>query len=110
MEATEVKTITGKEFTEWVVQSKANAVVKLFAEWSGASQLLGFALMDLANEYHGKIEFYQIDIDADPSIADQFAVDLLPTLLFFKEGTLVDKLSGLSQRRTISSKINQILN
>jgi thioredoxin 1 len=106
----EVKTISGQQLIDTVVDSKANAVVKLFTEWSGASQLLGFALLDFANQYHGKIEFFQVDIDADPALTDHFRIDLLPTLLFFKEGKLVDKLSGLNQRKTISSKINQIIN
>jgi thioredoxin 1 len=106
----EVKTISGQQLIDAVVESKANAVVKLFTEWSGASQLLGFALLDFANQYHGKVEFFQVDIDADPALSDHFRIDLLPTLLFFKDGKLVDKLSGLNQRKTISSKINQLIN
>jgi thioredoxin 1 len=109
MELPNFKAISQAQVNYEIIESKVDAVVKLCSAFSGASQLLAYALAEFQNQYRGLVEFYQIDIDEDPALAEQYHIDLLPTLLFFKKGKLVDKISGLASRTMISSKIYNLI-
>jgi thioredoxin 1 len=109
MENQQVKKITSQEFVNNVVRAKANAVVNLFTQWSGASHLLDFVLSDVASQYRDQLEFYQVDLDTEPSLSDTYRVELVPTLLFFRNGKLVDKLAGLNHRQKISERIENLV-
>jgi thioredoxin 1 len=109
MENNTVTKISSQEFIERIVLSKQDALVKVTSAWSGAGQLLGHAIQDLAAQYT-KVNFFSIDYDAESALAATYRVEPIPTLLFFKKGTLVDKLSGLTHKSIISDKINQLVN
>jgi thioredoxin 1 len=100
------KTITS---ANEIICAKQNAVVKLYSAINGASQLLSYALADFAPRYKNQVEFYHVDIDESPAFPEEYHVELLPALLFFKEGRLVDMLTGLPQRTLIASKIDTLL-
>jgi thioredoxin 1 len=109
MELPNFKAISQDQVNHQIIALKADAVVKLCSAFNGASQLLAYALAEFQHQYQGSVEFYQIDIDADPGLTDQYHIDLLPTLLFFKKGELVDKISGLTSRTMISSRIHGLI-
>lgn len=109
MQTNIVNKISSQEFIERIVLSKEDALVKISSAWSGAGQLLCHAIQDLATQYT-KVNFFSIDYDAESVLATTYRVGPMPTLLFFKKGILVDKLSGLTQKSIISDKIKQIVN
>jgi thioredoxin 1 len=102
------ESISPAEANEKIVLAGKNAVVKLYSAINGASQLLSYALAEFAPRYQEKVSFYHIDLDANPSISEEYHVKLLPAILFFKEGKLVDVLAGLTPRTIIASKINKL--
>jgi thioredoxin 1 len=104
------KKITAKEFTQQIKEGKARAVIKLSSKWSGTSHLMELALSALAIDYQDEVDFYQIDVDTDPGIRDEYRVEFVPAFLFFRDGNLVDMISGLIPRSTISSKIQLLIN
>ena len=105
-----IEKITADQFADRVVQKKADALVKISSDWNGASQILCHTLQALSQQYSGKVDFYSLNDYAESSMSDTYRVDSIPTLLFFKKGTLVDKLSGLTHRTIISNKIHQLIN
>jgi thioredoxin 1 len=105
-----IQEITSEQFLDRIVVPQADALVKISTAWSGAGQMLCHTLQDLSREYSGRLNFFYVDNDANAQIGAQYMVETVPTLLFFKKGTLVDKLSGLTHRHAIESKINQIVN
>jgi thioredoxin 1 len=109
MELQQFKTINAQELKDTILSKDINAVVKLCSSWSGSSHLLGYALSSFADRYIGQVDFYQIDIDDEPELTETYRVELVPTLLFFKRGKLVDKLSGLTPRNTISARIDMLV-
>ncbi len=109
MELPNFKAINQEQVDHEIIESKADAVVKLCSAFNGASQLLAYALAEFQNQYRGIIEFYQVDIDNDPDLTERYHIDLLPTLLFFKKGQLVDKVCGLTSRTMISSRIHDLV-
>ncbi|NOS55317.1 MAG: thioredoxin family protein [Cyclobacteriaceae bacterium] len=104
-----VKQITSDQFLNKVVEKKANALVKIGTAWNGASQMISQTLQDLALQYGNQIDFFSIDYEAESPLAITYRVEDTPTILFFKNGTLVDKLSGLTHRAVISHKIFQLV-
>ncbi len=60
--------------------------------------------------YRGKIDFFQLDYEEESAVTSAYQVEGVPTLLFFKKGKLVDKVSGLIQRNIISTKLEQLVN
>lgn len=110
MKVNAFENISADQFIERIILSKADALVKISSTWNGSALLLCLTLQDLALKYKGKLNFFMVDSDVNPSITTTYMVEALPTLLFFKKGTLVDKLTGLNQKSVINEKINQLVN
>ena len=110
MSKTRLQEITADQFLDRVVIRQTDALVKVSTTWSGAGQMLCQTLDDLAEKYSGKMNFFFVDHDNSEKINIEYMIDTVPTLLFFKKGTLVDKLAGLNHRNLIEEKINQIVN
>ncbi len=109
MESTTFKKISAKQFVERIETSKANSLVKFTSAWNGSAHLLRNTLEDLALQYKGQVNFFLVDTEAEEELASAYRVESTPTLLFFRKGTLVDRLSGLAQKSTISNKIEQLV-
>ena len=103
------KKIDSTEFINQIIVNKADALVKITNDWNGSAQLMSRTLEGLAQQYEGKVDFFQMDGDAESSLVSTYRVESIPTILFFKKGTLVDKLTGLAQRAVISNKIYQLI-
>lgn len=110
MDSRLIQQITSEQFLDRIVVSQADALVKISSAWSGAGQMLGHTLIELSHKYADKLDFFYLDQDANADFVTQYMVGTTPTLLFFKKGTLVDKLAGLNHRNAIEEKINQIVN
>lgn len=110
MAANVIQKITSDQFDDRVILKKADALVKISTTWSGTSQMLCGALEDLARKYSNEVNFFSMDLETESSLGSTYCIDTIPTLLFFKKGTLVDKLSGLNHTKIISNKINQLIN
>jgi thioredoxin 1 len=108
MELSQFKQINARELEQHILLAKTNAVVKVCSSWSGSSHLLSNALSAFASDYRGRVDFYQIDIDEEPEVTETYRVELVPTLLFFRKGQLVDMLSGLMPRKIISAKLESL--
>lgn len=102
--------LTAEEFMDQVVSRETNAVVEVGAAWSGSSQVVMSTLTSVAQTQSTPLNLYHIDSEVNPFIHKLYNIDTLPALLFFRKGILVDKLSGLTSRVSISEKINQHFN
>lgn len=109
MIAGEIEKISADEFMERIVVNKVDALVKISTAWNGASQMVSRTLQSLALQYT-EVGFFTIDYEPESLLSVTYQVETEPTILFFKKGTLVDKISGLAHRTTISHKINQLIN
>jgi thioredoxin 1 len=110
METKAIERISSDQFVSKILMPKADALVKISSTWNGASQMLAHTLQNLAVQYNDKVNFFCIDHDAESALAVTYRIESVPTLLFFKQGRLVDKLSGLTHRTIISNKLHQLIN
>ncbi|MCI6671383.1 MAG: thioredoxin [Prevotella sp.] len=84
-------------------------VVDLWAPWCGPCKAIGPIIEELAQEYEGKIAVGKCDVDEHDDIAIEFGVRNIPTILFFKNGELVDKFVGAANKAVLDEKFKTLL-
>ncbi len=84
-------------------------VVDLWAPWCGPCRALAPVIKELAKEYDGRIAVGKCNIDEEDELPRQFGVRNIPTLLFFKNGQLVDKFVGAASKNVIKEKLDALL-
>jgi len=102
--------ITDANFDELVMKSTQPVVVDFWAEWCGPCRMIGPIIDELYTEYEGKALIGKVNVDANSGVATQFGVRSIPTVLFIKNGEVVDKSVGAVPKTTLSGKLDAILN
>ena len=101
--------LTEETFKSEVLDAEGVAVVDFWAEWCGPCKALGPTIDALADEFAGKAKVAKVDIDAHESLAVQYDVQSIPTLLYFKNGELAGRHVGLAPRDQIANKLNELV-
>ncbi len=70
-------------------------VVDFWADWCGPCKMLGPVIEKLAEQYDGKAVVGKVNVDDEPELAQKYAVMSIPTVMFFKDGALIDKKIGV---------------
>lgn len=94
--------------TEALSQNKV-AVVDFWAEWCGPCKLVGPIIEELSNEFGDRATVGKLNVDHNPSVSMQFGVRSIPTILFFKNGQIVDKQVGAASKATLKQKLEAII-
>jgi thioredoxin 1 len=92
-----------------VLNAGKPVVIDFWAEWCGPCRAVAPSIEELAHEYEGKVEIGKVDVDANTAITEQFAIRNIPTILFFKNGQLVDKHVGVASKAALAAKIDALL-
>jgi len=103
-----MQVVTETNFQE-LLGSTSVALVDFWASWCGPCRMLSPTVDDIAAEYGDKITVAKCNVDDNEEIAEQFGIRSIPTLLFFKDGQLADKLVGLVSKADIEAKVNALL-
>lgn len=103
------KMITQKNFEEEVLGSMVLSLVQFKTEWSGSSQILSMIYDDVAKSYDGMANFYTVDFESETALVSEYGIRESPTILFYKNGELVDHAIGLISKSVLISKIENAL-
>lgn len=103
----EVK-ITNENF-ETLKNSEQPLVVDFWATWCGPCRMIAPIVSELADEYDGKITVGKCDVEENDDVAAEFGIRNIPTLLFLKNGQLVDKIVGAASKEKINEKMQTLL-
>ena len=98
--------VTDTSFDNEVLQSSTPVVVDFWAEWCGPCKLIAPVLDELAGEYDGKVKIAKLNVDENPEIAGKFGVRSIPTLLFFREGQIVDQVIGAASKTDLKKRLD----
>ena len=98
------------EFTDDNFQSAAletdNLVVADFwAVWSGPCKMIAPIIDEAASEYEGDVVIGKVDVDNNPQVASKYSIRSIPTILFIKNGEVIDKHVGVISKQALKEKI-----
>ena len=100
--------ITGAEFEAGVIHSPKPVVADFYATWCGPCKILSPRLDALAGSFTNRIKFVKINVDESPDLAQRFNIQGIPTLLFFKDGKVVDSVVGLMSSDDLKSHLEAL--
>ncbi len=100
--------ITDASFEGLVVEGKP-MVVDFWATWCGPCRMVGPIIDELATEYAGKVNIGKVDVDANQDLPMRFGVRNIPTVLFIKNGEVVNKMVGAQSKEAFKKEIDAML-
>lgn len=100
--------ITSQNFNELMAQSKP-VVVDFWATWCGPCKKIAPLVEELAAEYEGQAIIGKVNVEDEDELVGQFGIRNIPTILFFKDGAVVDKVVGAVPKSELEGKLNAIL-
>lgn len=90
-----------QDFDSKVLEADKPVLVEFGAPWCGPCKLLEPVLEELAEEYGDRVDFYTVDVDQSPQLTVQQAVMSVPTVMLFREGKLVERMTGFRPRKAL---------
>ena len=100
--------ITNENY-ESLMASGQPVVIDFWAEWCGPCRMVGPIIDELAAEYEGKVVIGKCDVDSADDIVAQYPVRNIPTVVFIKNGEVVDKVVGATSKETLKAKVDALL-
>ena len=101
--------VNDSNFEETVLQAGLPVLVDFWAEWCGPCKMMLPIIEEVSAEYEGKIIVAKVDVDSSPDTAARFGIRNIPTILFFKNGEVVDKQVGAAPKTSLVEKIKAVL-
>ena len=104
-----VVTLTDENFEEEVLKADKTVLVDVFATWCGPCRRVAPVIEELANEYEGRAVVGKVDVEEEDELASQFGIRNIPTVLFIKDGQVVDKVVGAMPKAAYEEKLQALL-
>ncbi|RLZ12631.1 thioredoxin [Faecalibacter macacae] len=101
--------ITDSSFVSDIIESGKPAMVDFWAVWCGPCRMVGPIVEEIAGEFQGKAIVGKVDVDTNQEVAAKYGIRNIPTILFFKDGEVVDKVVGVAPKEQLVEKLNAIL-
>ena len=107
--ADEVMEIEDSSFDNEVLQSEKPVLVDFWAPWCGPCKAIGPVVEELAVDFGDKIKFAKCNVDNNPVTPGKYGIKAIPTLIMFKDGNVVDQITGMVAKARIEEAIKKIV-
>ncbi|MCT7589152.1 thioredoxin [Aliarcobacter butzleri] len=84
-------------------------LVDFWAPWCGPCRMLAPAIDQLAEEFENKARICKVNTEEEPDLTSEYQVRSIPTILFFKNGEIVDQMIGTTTKAKLEEKLNSLL-
>jgi thioredoxin 1 len=102
-------TLTKDNFDREVLKSHQPILVDFWADWCGPCHRIAPMIEELATEFAGRAKVGKLNVDQHTPVAAQFGIRSIPTLLFFRDGKVVDQVVGVAPKRVLTDKLDALL-
>ncbi|MBE6340848.1 MAG: thioredoxin [Bacteroidales bacterium] len=102
-----IKELNDSNFAE--VTSQGVVMVDFWAVWCGPCRALAPHVEAIAEEYEGRVVVGKLDIEASEKVAMELGIRAIPTIIFFKNGEIVDRTTGLVNKKVLAEKLDALL-
>ncbi len=101
--------VISSENFEALLNTGKPMVLDFWATWCGPCRMVGPVIEELAQEYDGKAIVGKCDVDQDDELSARFGIRNIPTILFIKNGEVVDKQVGAASKAVLEAKLKALL-
>lgn len=101
--------ITDATFEEVVLNSDKPVIVDFWAAWCGPCRMVGPIIEEISNEYEGKAIVGKVDVDTNTQYAAKYGIRSIPTVIVFKDGEIVNRFVGVSDKSTYTGALEAVL-
>jgi thioredoxin 1 len=101
--------VSDENFKKEVLESKVPCLVDFWAEWCGPCRRVGPVVEELATEFQGRCKIVKLNVDEGSKTASTFGVMSIPTLMFFKDGKVIEQVVGAVAKQELKTKIEEII-
>jgi thioredoxin 1 len=101
--------VTDANFKTEVLESKVPVLVDFWASWCGPCTMIAPILDDVAREFHLRLKVCKLNVDDSPKVATAYGVMSIPTLIFLKNGKVMDQVVGALSKSDLKRKIEDNL-
>ena len=108
-ENTQHITLTAKTFETDVLKIPEPVLVEFWADWCGPCHMIAPVIDELAAEFKDRVKVGKVDVDQNPELRKRFDILCIPSLLFFKNGQLVEQLIGVVSKKVLIAKLNAMV-
>ena len=102
----EIVHLTEQNFDEALIANEGLVMVDFWAEWCGPCRAIAPVLEELAAAPEGRVTLMKVNIDENPGLAARYGIRSIPTILFFKEGAIVDRVLGAAPKTVLQGIVN----
>jgi len=100
---------TDANFEELAIKSDKPVLVDFWAEWCGPCRMVGPVVEELANDNEGKAVVGKVNVDHNSAVSQRFGIRNIPTILFLKNGEVVDKSVGAVPKNVLQEKLDALM-
>lgn len=107
--ADNVLEINDEMFEAEVIKAEMPVFVDFWAPWCGPCKAIGPVVEELAKAYAGKVKFTKCNVDDNPSTPTKYGIQAIPTLMVFKDGKVVEQITGMVPKAKLEAALNKAL-